>query len=87
MSDELHYVHHLFPVRQSAHRRHNSTETAVLIVHNIIRAIDNGQLTVKLFLNLSSAFDTVDHDIMLSILHRRFSVEGAALNWFQNAAA
>ena len=76
---------HLFPVRQSAFRRHHSTETAVLIVHNdIVRAIDNGQLTVMLFLDLSSAFDTVDHDIMLSILHRRFSVDGAALNWFHS---
>ena len=45
---------HLFPVRQSAFRRHHSTETAVLIVHNdIVRAIDNGQLTVMLFLDLS----------------------------------
>ena len=74
---------HLFPVRQSAYRLHPSTETAVLIVHNdVIQAIDNGQLTVMLFLDLTSAFDTVDHDIMLSTLHRRFSVEGAALNWF-----
>ena len=54
-------------------------------MHNdVILAIDNGQLTVKLFLDLSSAFDTVNHDIMLSILHRRFSVEGAALNWFHS---
>lgn len=76
---------HLFPVRQSAYRRHHSTETAVLIVHNdVIRAIDDGKLTVMLFLDLSSAFDTVDHDIMLSILRRRFSVEGAALNWFHS---
>ena len=37
-----------------------------------------------LFLDPSSAFDTVDHDIMLSILHRRFSFEGAALNWFHS---
>lgn len=37
-----------------------------------------------LFLDFSSAFDTVDHDIMLSILHRRFSVDGAALNWFHS---
>jgi len=71
---------HLFPVRQSAFRRHHSTKTAVLIVHNdIVRAIDNGQLTVMLFLDLSSAFDTVDHDIMLSILHRRFLIDGAKL--------
>jgi len=52
-------------------------------VHNdIVRAIDNGQLTVMLFLDLSSAFDTVDHDIILSILHRRFSIDGAEPNWF-----
>ena len=44
--------------------------------------MDNGQLTIMLFLDLSSAFGTVDHDIMLSILHRHFFVEGAALNWF-----
>ena len=79
------HQNHLFPVRQSAFDRHHSTETAVLIVHNdIIRAIDNGQLTVMLFLDLSSAFDTVDHDIMLSIPHRRFSVKGAELNWFHS---
>jgi len=70
---------HLFPVRQSAFSRHHSTETAVLIVHNDIRAIDNGQLTVLLFLDLSSAID-----IMLSILHLRFSIDGAALNWFHS---
>jgi len=35
-----------------------------------------------MFLDVSSAFDTVDHDIMLSILHRRFSVEGMTLKWF-----
>jgi len=79
----LHSDHnHLLPVRQSAVRRHHSTETAVLIVHaDIIRTIDKGQLTVMMFLYLSSAFDTVDHDIMLSILHSRFSVEGVALKW------
>ena len=61
---------HLFPIRQSAFRRHHSTETAVLIVHNdIIRAIDNGQLTVMLFLDLSSAFDTVDHDIICCLFY------------------
>ena len=63
----------------------STVSKAVLVVHNdIIRAIDNGQLTVMLFLDLSSAFDTVDHDIMLSILHRRLPVEGAALNWFHS---
>jgi len=56
-------------------------------VHNDIiqaRAIDNGQLMVMLFLDLSSAFDTVDHDIILSILHRHFSMDGTVLNWFHS---
>jgi len=70
---------HLLPVWQSTFRRHHSTETAVLI---IIPAIDKGRLTVMMFLDLSSAFDTVDHDIMLYILHCCFSVEGVALKWF-----
>jgi len=78
---------HLLPVQQSAFRWHQSIETAVLIVNDIIRAINKGQL---MFLDLSSAFDTVDHDIMLSILHRRFSVEGrlslflCLLKWFHS---
>jgi len=55
------HQNHLLPVRQSAFRRHHSTETAALIVHNDIRrAIDKGQLTVMMFLDLSSAFDAVD---------------------------
>jgi hypothetical protein len=71
---------HLFPVRQSAFHWHHSIETTVLIMHNdIIRAIDNGQLTEMLLLDLSSAFDTVDHDIMLSIPYRHFSFDGVAI--------
>jgi len=51
-----------------------------MIVHNnIIRAINKGQLTVIMYLDLSSGFKTVDHDIMLSILHNRSSVKGVAL--------
>jgi len=56
----------------------------VLIVHNIIKAIDNGPLTVMLFLDLSSAFDTVDHIILSINIHRLFSVDGIAFNWFHS---
>ena len=37
-----------------------------------------------MFLDLSSAFDTVDHVHMLSILRRRFSVESPTIDWFQS---
>jgi hypothetical protein len=57
---------------------------AILIVHNdIVRAIDRGQLTAMTFLDLSSVFDTVDHDILPAVLRRRFSIEDSVLEWFQ----
>ena len=75
----------MFPARQSAYRRHHSTETAVLVVHNdIVQAIDKGQLTALVLLDLSSAFDTVDHDCLLSVLHKRFSVDASAASWFRS---
>ena len=53
----------LFPARQSAYRHHQSTETAMLIVHSdIVQAVDRGQIMALVFLDLSSAFYTVDHD-------------------------
>jgi len=55
------FVKHLFRARRSAFPRHHSIETAALIAHNIIRTIDNSQMTVMLFLDRSSAFDAVDH--------------------------
>jgi len=75
----------LFPDMQSAYRRHHSTETAVLTVHNdIIQAIDRGQLTALVLLDLSSAFDTVDHTCLLTILQNRFSVDATVASWFQS---
>ena len=57
----------------------------MLIVHSdIIQAVDRGQLMALILLDLSSAFDTVDHDCLLSILRNLFSVDGSATLWFQS---
>jgi len=51
---------------QSAYRAHHSTETAVLkVLGDILRAIDGGGLAALMLLDLSAAFDTVDHTILL----------------------
>jgi len=76
--------HELFPMRQSAYRRHHSTETVVSVLNNIIRAADDGKVTCLVLLDLSAAFDTVDHDILLDVLRRRFLVEEPALKWFHS---
>jgi hypothetical protein len=76
---------HLLPVQQSAYRPFHSTETAVLSVHNDLAiAIDKGQVSLLVLLDLSAAFDTVDHSILLSILSNRFSVVDTAFSWFQS---
>ena len=63
----------LFPDNQSAYRRFHSTEIAVLLVFNyLVRAIDNGKVSALVLLDMSAAFDTVDHDVLLTVLNTRF---------------
>ena len=57
-------VSELLPKLQSAYRAHHSTETAVVkVLSDILQALDSGNLAVLTLLNLSAAFDTVDHAI------------------------
>ena len=71
---------HLHETLQSAYRKFHSTETALIKVHNdIITAIDNGQSVI---LDLSAAFDTVDHGILLTRLSTRYGIRDRALDWF-----
>jgi len=76
-------VNRLFPVYQSSYRRGHSTETAVFCVHNdLVRAVDEKHIAALVLLDLSVAFDTVDHPTVLTVLQRRFGVCGFALQWF-----
>ena len=78
-------AHHLDETLQSAHKNFHSTETALVSVQNdILCAIDNNESVILLLLDLSAAFDTVDHSILLSRLHERFGVKGTAAAWFES---
>ena len=73
------------PLRQSAYSKYHSTETAVTIVHNnIVRAIDAGDVSAFVLLDLSAAFDTVDHGVLLDVLNLRFGIVDRALAWFRS---
>ena len=73
---------------QSAYRQNHSTETALLKVHSdILSAVDNGCVVVLVLLDLTVAFDTIDHAILLSRLRHRFGVTGAALDWLRSYLA
>ena len=58
--------HYLDETFQSAYKAFLSTETAVVRVHNdILTALDSKNTVILLLLDLSAAFDTVDHSILL----------------------
>ena len=46
--------------------------------------MDNGKVTAVTLLDLSAAFDTIDHLILLQRLHRYFGISGPALWWFKS---
>lgn len=70
---------------QSAYRVYHSTETALVkVVNDLLMAADGGYGSVLMLLDLSAAFDTVDHTALLERLKNRFSITGSALQWFQS---
>jgi len=75
----------LMPTMQSAYRRFHSTETAVMKVHDdLLLAADNGDVSALCLLDLTAAFDTVDHDLMVLKLERQFGLRGVVLDWFRS---
>ena len=60
---------------QSAYKEHHSCETALVrIQNNILRSIDDNRCVLLLLLDMSAAFDTVNHSILLKRLHSRFAI-------------
>ena len=73
----------LFPTLQSAYRPNHSTETALLKIKNdILMNMDKQNATLLILLDLSAAFDTVDHQILLNRLRTEVGVSGKVLDWF-----
>ena len=74
----------LYPTLQSAYRAGHSTTTALLKVHNdILLNMDNQRVTLLVPLDLSSAFDTVDHEILLPRFQITLSIADTALQCFR----
>jgi len=73
----------LSPQLQSAYQPGHSTETAVFkVLSDVLLAVDDGNVAVLALLDLSSAFDNVDHDTLLQRLQTSYVLDGALIGWF-----
>jgi hypothetical protein len=73
----------LLPPLQSGFRPGHSTETAVLrVLSDILQAVDRGDLAALVLLDLSAAFDTVDHEILLHRMRVTFGIDDKVHQWF-----
>eukprot|EP00057_Strongylocentrotus_purpuratus_P003147 XP_003726023.1 PREDICTED: RNA-directed DNA polymerase from mobile element jockey-like [Strongylocentrotus purpuratus] len=72
----------LLASRQSAYRPSFSVETALTRVQDdLLKILDDGNEAMLVLLDLSSAFDTVDHSILLKRLSASFGITGAVKTW------
>ena len=73
----------LMPDYQSAYRTHYSCETALVkLMDDLLWAMEGQSVTALMAIDLSAAFDTVDHEVLLSVLNAKFGLGGKALHWF-----
>jgi len=75
----------MFNSFQSAYTKFHSTETTLLALHDdLINAMDKQKVTCLTLLDLSAAFDTIDHSILLHRLSSWFGLRGNVLSWFSS---
>ena len=78
-------AHELHAEYQSGYRINRSCETATLAIYNDLLCISDARSKViLLMLDLSAAFDTVCHEVLLKKLHKKFGLAGKVYEWFKS---
>ena len=77
-----------FNSMQSGFRANHSTETALQsVLNDIYRSIDDKKLTLLVALDISAAFDALEHSILIRRLEHTFGISGLALRWIESYLA
>ena len=75
----------LLPRFQSAYRPFHSTKTAITKIHmDILKAANEGRFSLLILLDLSSAFDLVNYNILINKLYSKFGFKGLVLEWYKS---
>ena len=78
-------TNNLFPGYQLAYRNNYSCKTAMIkIINDCLWTMENQIVTVLIATDLSTAFDTVDHEILFEVLNKKFGLQNTALWWFES---
>ena len=71
--------------KQSAYKKFHSTETLLMKIHDdVMQSMGKGEVSILVLLDLSAAFDTIDHTILIQRLKDRYNIHGRALEWFKS---
>ena len=78
-------LHQLYDPLQSGFRAKHSTETALVrVVNDLLMANDSGSVNILILLDLSAAFDTISHSVLLNRLEKSLGIIGTPLAWFKS---
>ena len=75
----------LYSELQSAYRKGHSTETVLLhMLNGIYAAVDSKRVAFLVALDISAAFDTIRHSLLLSRLKTDYGVQSTVLSWLES---
>ena len=78
-------TNNLFPIYQSAYRHSHSTETALLrVMNDLLTESDINNDSILALLDLSAAFDTIDHKILIDRLSLSYGITKNVLQWLKS---
>ena len=78
----LEYNNYLYTNQFGFRNLHSTNHALITITEKITKAIDNGEITCGVFLDLQKAFDTDDHEVLLSKLEH-YGIRGVPVKWFK----